>query len=88
MSSTIDVRKKFDLYRQYDVYEPWLKENGFTLNDLPLSAKTDCGEDVIIEAERDDDGNIIWKISTFQDNGWLRINRYHNDGTVEESYEK
>lgn len=86
-SSTKEVAKKFDLYNQYAVYQPWLEENGFTLQDLPLSAKTECGEDVIVDAYYEED-ELIWKISTVQSNGWLRINCYHPDGTVEEMYER
>ena len=88
MSSTKDVAKKFDLCRQYDVYGPWLKENGFKLEDLPLTTTTETGEDVIIMAQLDNDGEIVWKISTLQDNGWIRINYYHKDGTVEEMFER
>jgi len=84
---TKDVMKKFDLCRQYDVFEVWLKECGFSIDDLPLSAKTETGEDVIVEATRDDDGKIVWKISTMQKNDWIRVNYYYDDGLVEELYE-
>ena len=87
MKSTREVTKMFDLGRQYDVFEPWLKENGFSIEDLPLTAKTELGEDVIVEAWRDDDGKLVWKISTLQKNRWYRVNVYYDDGTVEELYE-
>lgn len=87
MSSTKEVAKKFDLYGQYAVYQPWLEENGFTLEDLPLTAKTECNEDVIVDAYYEGD-ELIWKITTIQSNGWLRTNYYHSDGTVEETFER
>ena len=91
MSSTKEVKRMFDLCRQYDVYEPWLKDNGFSLEDLPLVAENETGERVIIEAERDENGNPIWKISTLQEgnkyHNWIRVNYYYEDGTVEELYE-
>lgn len=87
--STRKVRKLFDLPNQYDVYGRWLKENGFTLKDLPLVAKNEFDENVLIEADLEEDGKtIIWKISTLQLNGWMRINYCHSDGTIEEMYDK
>lgn len=86
--NTNEVAKKYDLCGQYNVYMPWLEENGFTLQDLPLTAKTDCGEDVIVDAYYNDEKELIWKISTVQDNGWIKILHYHPDGTVEETYER
>ena len=88
MSSTTNVAKKFDLHGQYHVFQPWLEENGFSLEDLPLTAKTEDGETVIVEAYYNEEKELIWKISTCQDNGWIRVNHYHPDGTVEESFEK
>ena len=86
-NSTTDVLKLYDLNRQYDVYEPWLKENGFSLKDLPLAAVTADGENCLVDV-CNDDGEIVWKISTFQKNGWTRINYYYRDGSTEEMYEK
>lgn len=87
--STNDVRKKYDLYGQYDVYLPWLHENGLSMRDLPVTAKTETGEIVFIEVNgRDDDGHWIWKISTLQGNGVFLVNYYYYDGTVEELYER
>lgn len=88
-TSTESVMRLFDLGRQYDVYQPWLEANGFTIDDLPLSASTEDGERCLVEAIKDGDtGDIIWKISTFQKNGWTRIHFYYKDGSVEETYEK
>ena len=84
------MANKFELYdlaRQYDVFEPWLNENGITKEDLPVTAKTDFGTTVIVDAEECLDGTV-WKITTPQGNGWNRIHYYHKDGTVEELYER
>jgi hypothetical protein len=87
MSSTREIKRRFDLCRQYDVFEPWLFECGFSWEDLPLTAKTETGEDVIVDAFSQDD-KIVWQISTLQGNGWIRVNLYYEDGTVEELYER
>ena len=52
--------------------------------DLGLfTTKNKKDEDVIIEIT-----NNYLKTSTIQNNGWMRINIYHKDKTVEEYYEK
>ena len=87
--STKEVKKMFDLCRQYDVFEPWLKENGYTIEDLPLAAKNEDGESVIIESGGTDErGKVIWRISTLQSNRWMRVNYYYYDGYIEETYER
>ena len=48
-----------------------------------FTTKNENGEVVIIEIT-----NNYLKTSTSQNNGWLRINIYHKDKTVEEIYEK
>lgn len=73
----------------YNIFEPWLKQNGYTVTDLPLTAEWYTGEPVIVEVTgKDESGNWIWKLSTAQDNGWMRITYYYADGTVEELYEQ
>ena len=54
----------------------------------PCSGKNDEGEDIIIE--RGYNGNCVpfYRVTTSQDNGWLRINFYYPDGTVTEEYER
>ena len=81
------VMKKFDLYRQYDVFQPWLEENGFTREDLPLTATTELGEDLILDAY-EQDGELIWRTKALQPNDWLRVHCYHPDGSIEEYYER
>ena len=52
--------------------------------DLGLfTTKNEKDEDVTIEIT-----NNYLKTSTIQNNGWMRINIYHKDKTVEEYYEK
>ena len=52
--------------------------------DLGLfTTKNEKDEDVIIEIT-----NNYLKTSISQNNGWMRINIYHKDKTVEEYYEK
>lgn len=48
-----------------------------------IAGQNENGEDVILEA-----GESSIKMTTFQFNTWIRINIYHEDGTVEELYEK
>lgn len=86
--STTEVRKKFDFSRQYDVFEKWLEENGKTLEDLPLSAVDEDGNDVIVNAYTTKEEGIVWRISTIQKNNWIRVDIYYSDGTVEEFYER
>ena len=50
---------------------------------LPLSATADSGEYVIIEG-----GGACYRLTTIQNNGWLRINEFYEDGTVTETYER
>ena len=88
MADTTQVAKKFDLHRQYDVFGKWLEENGFTLEDLPLTATTETRESVMIWAYTHPEEGLVWQISTLQENGVIRINHYYKDGTVEELYER
>ena len=55
--------------------------------ELPLSAKNENGELVIIE-ERISDGIPFYRLTTVQNNNWCRINCYYADGTINETYER
>ena len=55
--------------------------------ELPLSAKNENGELVIIE-ERISDGIPFYRLTTVQNNNWCRINCYYADGTIDETYER
>ena len=53
----------------------------------PLDATNGDGELVIIQQGRMD-GERFFKVTTFQSNGWQRINYVWENGTVEELFEK
>ena len=55
--------------------------------ELPLWAKNENGELVIIE-ERISDGIPFYRLTTVQNNNWCRINCYYADGTINETYER
>lgn len=52
----------------------------------PIAGKNEDGENVMIEHY--DAGEPYFKITTFQKNGWARINYLYKGGSVEEIYEK
>lgn len=54
---------------------------------LPLTAKNEEGERVIIEKGHNGEEEY-YKLSTFQSNDWVRINRYYKDGSIDETYER
>lgn len=41
-------------------------------------------EMIVISKEKDD----VYKTTVGQNNNWTRINYYHKDGTIEETYER
>lgn len=53
---------------------------------FPIAGKNENGENVMIEHYDGDEP--YFKVTTFQNNGWTRINCYHKDGSIEEIYEK
>ena len=53
---------------------------------LPVGGTNVDGEDVIIEKGKRD-GQNFFKVGTLQNNGWIRVNYYWEDGTREELYE-
>lgn len=55
--------------------------------ELPLTARNNNDENVIIEEGRED-GVHYYKLTTAQNNDWLRINHYYEDGTVTETFDK
>lgn len=66
-------------------YEEMTKD--FTDDDFPIGATNQYNEPVIItKGERD--GERFFKTMTAQNNDWLRINYYYEDGRIEELYEK
>ena len=66
-----------------------LRQTGFSESDLPLLGKNEDGESVIVSAITNIfDGSTAFKLETAQDNGWMRINIFYQDGTSEELYER
>lgn len=58
-------------------------------DELFIGATTETGERQVIECfGADEDGYPVYQVSTFQSNGWTRINWYYRDGTVEETFER
>ena len=56
-------------------------------HNLPISAENENAEYVII-GEGYVDGQHFYELRTMQNNNWVRINTYWEDGTVEETYER
>ena len=48
-----------------------------------MAGKNEHGENVIVEVS--EDAKVT---KTLQDNGWVRVNIEHKDGTVEELFER
>lgn len=60
-----------------------------TLGAVPMMGTNSEGEVVITEKNgEDENGFPTYKVSTSQANGWLRVNVYWKDGTVEEYFER
>ena len=58
-----------------------------TGKNLPLTGENEEKETVIIE--KGHNGNLkYYQLSTFQNNDWIRINRYYEDGSIDESYKR
>ena len=72
---------------KYNDFNTLLKENDFTINDLPLSSINENNENVIVELEKIND-EIVWKTSVIQENNWIRVHRYYKDNSIEETYER
>lgn len=53
---------------------------------LPATAVNDKGENVIISTEPSNQG-MCYRLDTYQQNGWVRINRYYENGAWDEEYD-
>jgi len=71
----------------YPAFDRMMLEKGYTLGDLPLSGEDAEGNDVILSAASSD-GGIVWTVHTYQENGWVRINNYYPDGTIDELFDR
>ena len=54
---------------------------------VPLTGENQDGDPVLVE-EGTIDGDHVYIISTCQKNGWIRKNIYHEDGVIEETFER
>lgn len=54
---------------------------------LPLTAENEDKERVVIEKLYNGDMKY-YRLSTFQNNDWVRINCYYEDGSIDTTYEK
>ena len=54
---------------------------------LPISAENENAEYVII-GEGYACGQHFYELCSMQNNNWVRINTYWEDGTIEETYER
>ena len=64
-----------------------IKELGFSDSDLPVMGTND-NDEVIIISKGSVDGNKYYEIQTAQNNGWVRINCYYEDGQADETFER
>lgn len=55
---------------------------------FPVTGENEDGETLVFMAITSDDGELLFRVTTFQHNNWARVNIYWPDGTVEETYEK
>ena len=55
---------------------------------LPVTGINEDGETVIIEQGWDSGGEHFYRLTTVQENNWLRINEYYADGTVTETFKR
>jgi len=54
---------------------------------LPLVGENESGETVIVSGGVNEIGKY-YKTETAQNNGWMRVNIYYENGTYEETYDK
>ena len=54
---------------------------------LPFTAENENGERVIIEKGYNGDLKY-YRLATFQNNDWIKINCYYEDGSIDETYKR
>ena len=54
----------------------------------PVMGSNEAGEAVIIEATYNKSMGNGYRVMTSQNNGWLRVNTYWENGVDEETYER
>lgn len=55
--------------------------------ELPGTAVTPNDENVIVSREPYED-SYCYRLDTYQNNNWIRVNRYYPDGSIDETYVK
>lgn len=60
----------------------------FTTNQAPYGIAENEDEELIIITHTNEEDDKYYTVETYQNNGWIRKNIFHEDGTTEELYEK
>lgn len=68
----------------FDSIKKFIESSGCS---TPCSYVNQEGENEVVVEGADEVGRFF-KITTTQTNGWLRIDTYYEDGTIEETYRK
>lgn len=55
--------------------------------EFPTMGRNQDFELVLIEEGRED-GRHFYRLTASQENGWLRVNTYYEDGSTDETYRK
>lgn len=55
---------------------------------LPVAGVTEANEPVIVARGMTEDHRKFFRITVAQDNDWLKVVTFWEDGTAEETYEK
>lgn len=55
--------------------------------ETPLTGENEHGERIVATSGENENGKFI-EIQTAQDNDWIRINTYYEDGSAEETFTK
>lgn len=79
-------KKAFNPYEEFNPYDMLQLTQMIDMADrfdMPLVGENGDGEMVMTEATSE-----FVKITTYQHNGWVRVNYFYTDGTVDELYEK
>lgn len=79
-------KKAFNPYEEFNPYD--MSQLTQMINmanrfDMPLVGENEDGEMVMTEATSE-----FVRIVTYQQNGWVRVNYFYPDGTIEELYER
>lgn len=79
-------KKAFNPYEKFNPYDMFQLTQMIDMADqfdMPLVGENEDGDMVMMEVTQE-----FVKITTYQKNGWVRVNYFYSDGTVEELYDK